>query len=91
MRDRKVFCSLPRAIGGVIGRMGMYETSEPEGESTMAQAHIWQLDPEPIADIVGEEVADIVVVGAGIAGCTAAQSAAEAGASVIVIEKFDKY
>ena len=56
----------------------------------MAQAHIWQRDPEPIADIVGEEVADIVVVGAGIAGCTAAQSAAEAGASVIVIEKFDK-
>ena len=52
--------------------------------------HLWQQKPEPITDFVGEESADIVIVGAGISGVIAAQSAAEEGASVIVIEKFDK-
>ena len=51
---------------------------------------IWQEKPEPITQFIAEETADIVVVGAGISGVAAAQSAAEAGASVIVIEKFDK-
>ena len=32
---------------------------------------------------------DVVVIGAGIAGCTAAQAAAEAGASVCALEKFE--
>jgi glycine/D-amino acid oxidase-like deaminating enzyme len=34
---------------------------------------------------------DIVVLGAGIAGCTAAQAASSAGASVICCEKFGAY
>lgn len=33
---------------------------------------------------------DILVIGAGIAGCAAAQAAAEAGAQVVVLEKFDQ-
>ena len=56
----------------------------------MPQAHIWQSKPEPITEFSAEEVADVVVVGAGIAGCTAAQSVAESGASVICIETFDQ-
>ena len=52
--------------------------------------HIWQQKPEPITEFVAEETADIVVVGAGIAGCVATQSAVESGASVICIEKFGK-
>ena len=53
-------------------------------------AHAWQEVPEPISDFSSEEIADVVVVGAGLAGVAAAQSAREAGAEVIVIEKFDK-
>ena len=51
-------------------------------------SHIWQNPPEPITEFYAEETADIIVVGAGIAGVTAAQSAAEAGAEVLVVEKF---
>ena len=53
-------------------------------------AHIWQTAPEPITEFYAEETADVVVVGAGAAGVTAAQSAAEAGASVICAEKFSR-
>ena len=53
-------------------------------------AHIWQTEPEPITEFYAEENADVVVVGAGSSGVTAAQSAAEAGASVICVEKFSR-
>ncbi len=56
----------------------------------MSEAHVWQGQPEPIDHFDGQCEADVVVVGAGLSGVIAAQSAAEAGASVIVIEKFDK-
>ena len=56
----------------------------------MSKVHYWQQDPEPITEFVAEETADVVVIGAGIAGCCAAQAAAEAGASVICAEKFGK-
>ena len=39
------------------------------------------------ADCAGVEQADVVVVGAGVAGIAAARAAAEAGASVIVVEQ----
>jgi succinate dehydrogenase/fumarate reductase flavoprotein subunit len=49
----------------------------------------WETPPDPIPDssIVETIDAEVVVVGAGFAGCTAACSAAEAGAQVVVIEK----
>ena len=42
------------------------------------------------ADCSSVESADVVVVGAGIAGISAARAAAEAGADVVVIEQTDK-
>jgi succinate dehydrogenase/fumarate reductase flavoprotein subunit len=54
-------------------------------------AHAWLTQPEDINSIISEETCDIVVIGAGIAGCTAAQAASSAGASVIVCEKFATY
>jgi glycine/D-amino acid oxidase-like deaminating enzyme len=50
--------------------------------------HSWLTEPEPVPFVVSEETCDIVVLGAGIAGCTAAEAASGAGASVIVCEKF---
>ncbi|QPC80941.1 FAD-dependent oxidoreductase [Phototrophicus methaneseepsis] len=49
----------------------------------------WETAPEPIPDseIVETIDADVVVVGAGLAGTTAACRAAENGGSVVVIEK----
>lgn len=49
----------------------------------------WDTPPEPVAesDIVETVEADIVIVGAGISGVTAACRASELGASVAVIEK----
>ncbi len=38
-------------------------------------------------DLVWDKVADVVVVGTGAAGCSAALSAAQAGAQVLVVEK----
>jgi succinate dehydrogenase/fumarate reductase flavoprotein subunit len=51
---------------------------------------VWPAAAEP-GDIVSEESCDIVIIGAGIAGCTAAQAASENGASVICCEKFGTF
>lgn len=50
-----------------------------------------QAQPELQAEAMPDIFCDVAVIGAGIAGCTAAQSAAEAGASVICVEKFGTY
>jgi len=51
----------------------------------------WLPSPEPIADIVAEEEYDVVIVGAGISGCVAAEAASSEGASVVCCEKFPTY
>ena len=52
----------------------------------------WMEAPEKIPEekITTRKEADIVIVGAGQAGTCAARAAAEAGASVIVIEQQDE-
>jgi fumarate reductase flavoprotein subunit len=45
----------------------------------------------PARDIKETITADVVVIGAGIAGMTAAVSAAEAGAKVVLLEKGPGY
>lgn len=58
----------------------------------------WMQAPPPVSEdkIIAEYEADVVVLGAGYAGTAAAKAAAEAGASVIVVEqqmeeRFDVY
>ena len=51
----------------------------------------WFSQPEPIDDIIAEEKCDIVIIGAGIAGCAAAEAASSEGASVICCEKFSTF
>ena len=57
-----------------------------------AGAQFWFKPAEPVsdADISGTFEADIVILGAGHAGTCAARAAAEAGASVLVIEAQDE-
>ena len=53
---------------------------------------IWEQIPEPIAEdaIAETATADVIIVGAGIAGNVAAYAAAEAGLSAIVLQKLDR-
>jgi succinate dehydrogenase/fumarate reductase flavoprotein subunit len=62
-----------------------------ETTATGSKVHAWEMSPEPITDIVAEENFDIVVIGAGISGASAAYAATAAGASVALVEKFDTY
>ena len=76
-------CSPAESAPSVTGSSG------GSGAAESAGAHAW-LQPAPaLPEISAEETYDVVVIGAGIAGCTAAQAAAEAGASVLVVEKFE--
>lgn len=71
-------------------RTGWLRQSAQQGPATVAESkHAWEVIPDSITDIASVEDFDIVVVGAGIAGVIAAQSAAEAGAKVVLVEKTD--
>jgi len=76
--------SLPAAIWASSSREG-----EANPEKSKAVATDWRIPPEPIPEskITKEYTADVVVVGLGHAGAPAARAAAEAGASVIGVEK----
>lgn len=75
------------------------ESAAPSAEATEASAAeaaaapSWREAPEPIADSdIAETIsADIVVIGAGLSGVSAAMSAAESGASVVLLEKQPTY
>jgi len=54
-------------------------------------AYSWLPEPETITDVISEEDCDIVILGAGIAGCTAAEAASAEGASVICCEKSSEF
>lgn len=66
--------------------------SSAQAEQSAAPVRPWETKPAPIADdqITAVYECDLCVVGAGVSGVCCAQSAAEEGASVIVLEKSDK-
>jgi hypothetical protein len=72
--------------GGATAQTGVSTTATT---NPYAKGELTWLPPEPAdpTDIEEELTADVVVVGCGVAGTTAARSASEEGASVIVIEK----
>ena len=53
--------------------------------------HTWEVKPDPITDIAEKKDYDIVVVGAGLAGMSAAEAAARSGAKVAVLERTDQW
>lgn len=65
----------------------------PTPEAAAPGKYAFEVPPAPIpaSDIKETITTDVVVVGAGTAGMTAALSAAEAGANVIAIEKGSTY
>lgn len=69
------------------------ETSEGGTAASPWETKAWEKHAPEISesDIVETVQTDICIVGAGIAGMVAAHSAAEAGASVVLLEKADTF
>ena len=57
-----------------------------DNSAWMDQLTSWRIKPEEPAEFANTYEADVVVVGAGLAGINASRAAAEAGASVITLE-----
>lgn len=55
--------------------------------TTPTGMHTWEKQPTEITDILENKDFDIVIVGAGISGCAAAEAASAAGVKVAVIEQ----
>ncbi len=79
-------------VGGLAGCKPKTAESTPEDSSSSAK-HPWEVAPEPISDkdITETIDADIVVVGAGVAGANAASAASREGAKVVILEKSNTF
>ena len=77
---------------GIAGCSPAASTSTEGGdaastESGQSTQYSWEVKPDPITDIAETVDTDILVIGAGLAGCACACSAAENGGKVTVVEK----
>lgn len=73
------------AAAAVVGAAGVARADSFTDAATVG--HSWEIAPEPITDVVKTVDTDILVIGAGLAGCACACSAAENGGKVTVVEK----
>lgn len=81
--------SSPAADAGKTEAVGAEAPQASAFPSADSAERSWEIAPNPIAegDIAQELEADLVILGAGQAGSCAARAAAEAGATVIVLEQ----
>lgn len=90
---RDFFAGSALGVAG-IAASGLFGCSPSEvDESADSAASDFETPPEPIPDSeISETVeAEVVVVGAGDAGLTASLAASELGASVVLIDKHEKF
>lgn len=92
--SRRAFLGLGATAAVAAGAAGLAGCSPAAGSSDSSESaatgqaqYAWEVAPEPITDIASTVDADILIIGAGIAGCACACSAAEKGGSVTVVEK----
>lgn len=71
------------------GNASSASSTDAKAASAGEIKHTWEVAPEPIKDVAETKDYDIVIVGAGIAGNSAAEAAARNGAKVAVIERTD--
>ena len=75
------------ASGGIIASSASAAEAPAENVAAAQGGYSWEVAPEPITDVVSTVDTDILVIGAGLAGCACACSAAENGGKVTVVEK----
>lgn len=87
---RSLICSTVAGIA-CAGLGGSLARADEAAETPTAQSSLPWLPAEPAdpTDIEEELACNVLVIGAGTAGVCAARSAAEEGASVVVVEKCD--
>lgn len=98
--DRRDFLKGAAVTGGAVALAGLVGCAPDKGAASgsakdtaqaSAEASTWRTPPAAVSDddIAETLEADLVVVGAGNAGCVAAVTAVEDGASVILLQKGD--
>ena len=77
------------ALGSVVGAAPSAGTTQT---ATSAGPHTWEKKPAPIPDskIAKTITTDILVIGAGMSGMSAALTASEEGAKIVLLEKSGK-
>ena len=78
-------CTPAQSTSGDSGTTTTASTPEGIGK------HTWEVSPAPITDIAQTKDYDIVIVGAGLAGLSAAEAAARNGVKVVVLERSDQF
>lgn len=81
------------AFGAALGGCSPQPTNDSQANNDSTQSsggvgkHTWEVKPDPITDVAEIKDFDIVIVGAGMAGLSAAEAAARNGAKVAVLER----
>ena len=93
--SRRAFLGLGASAAVAVGAAGLVAPNqavaaeaEPATDGATRVTYEWEVAPEPITDVIDTVDTDILVIGAGLAGCACACSAAENGGKVTVVEKF---
>lgn len=93
--SRRAFLGLGASAAVAVGAAGIVTPNqavaaevEPATDGATRVTYEWEVAPEPITDVIDTVDTDILVIGAGLAGCACACSAAENGGKVTVVEKF---
>ena len=73
---------------GPVAEIAIAESGASAGPDVLGM-HPWEIAPDPIPadEITATEEYDVLVIGAGLAGCCATIAALEEGANVITIDK----
>jgi len=77
------------ALGGCAPSTGGSSTGGSSAGAT--GKYTWEVAPDPITDIGETKDFDIVIVGCGLAGLSAAEAAARSGATVAILERSDQF
>lgn len=80
-------CAPSGKSASIASEAGLYPQYDIPGRLSLAEFEQSDAVAEPIESFDSEETYDVVIIGAGVGGIPAALSAAEAGASVCLLQK----
>lgn len=94
MTRRSFVAGAAAATGASAIALGAPRLSSADEAAEKAAAigkHTWEVKPDPITDVAETKDYDVVIIGAGIAGLSAAEAASRSGASTVVLERTDQF